>query len=208
VVAAIVGQLGQRERKALWQSAVERQPLAAIARDFQLSYMAAAQLVSRARRRAAVVGARLAGVFAVFQGARILRRVTAPLNAQVMAGIAAVPLIVIVLVPAIGAASTNRPGLARTISAPHSATVRFTHAGATSPHAGASSTSAQSAPSSSLPVGPTGTVPTLKPSVPAALGSTLSTVEGTVNQLSATTKTLPVPKLSAPPVPSLPSPHL
>jgi RNA polymerase sigma factor (sigma-70 family) len=205
VVAAIVGQLGQRERKALWQSAVERQPLAAIARDFKLSYMAAAQLVSRARRRAAVVGARLAGIFALFQGGRILRRITVPVNAQVVAGIAAVPLIVVVLVPAIGSASTTGRHLAPIISATRPSAAWSSHAGATSPHGVVSSTGAQSPPGASLSAAPAATVGTLKASVPPALGSTLSAVQGTVTQLSGKAKTLPAPSLSPLPAPSLPA---
>jgi RNA polymerase sigma factor (sigma-70 family) len=74
VVAAIFEQLRRRERQALWQSAVERRPLAAIAYDLRLSYMATAQLLHRARKHAAAVAARLAAIFGLWQLGRALRR--------------------------------------------------------------------------------------------------------------------------------------
>jgi RNA polymerase sigma-70 factor (ECF subfamily) len=74
VVAAIFEQLRRRERHALWQSAVERRPLAAIAYDLRLSYMATAQLLHRARKHAAAVAARLAAIFGLWQLGRALRR--------------------------------------------------------------------------------------------------------------------------------------
>jgi RNA polymerase sigma-70 factor (ECF subfamily) len=74
VVAAIFEQLRRRERQALWQSAVERRPLAAIAHDLRLSYMATAQLLHRARKHAAAVAARLAAIFGLWQLGRALRR--------------------------------------------------------------------------------------------------------------------------------------
>ncbi len=74
VVAAIFEQLRQRERQALWQSAVERRSLAAIASDLRLSYMATAQLLHRARRHAAMLAKRLAAIFGLLQLGRALRR--------------------------------------------------------------------------------------------------------------------------------------
>src|SRR5437667_8529707 len=52
MVDGIFKQLTQRERSVLWQSAVERRPLAEIADRLQLNYMAAGQVLSRARRHA------------------------------------------------------------------------------------------------------------------------------------------------------------
>jgi len=74
VVAAIFDQLRQRERQALWQSAVERRSLAAIASDLRLSYMATAQLLHRARQHAATLAKRLAAIFGLWQLGRALRR--------------------------------------------------------------------------------------------------------------------------------------
>lgn len=74
VVAAIFEQLRQRERQALWQSAVEQRPLAAIAHDLRLSHMATAQLLHRARKHAAMAATRLAAIFGLLQLGRALRR--------------------------------------------------------------------------------------------------------------------------------------
>src|SRR6266849_7357147 len=51
-VDIVFKQLSKRERQALWQSAVESRPLADIASGLRLSYMAAAQVLHRARRHA------------------------------------------------------------------------------------------------------------------------------------------------------------
>ena len=94
-VDVVFKQLSEREREALWQSAVESRPLADIASRLRLSYMAAAQVLHRARRHAVQAAARLAVVFGAFQLGR--RRAGAGLlvNAQRMAALAAVPLIAV-----------------------------------------------------------------------------------------------------------------
>jgi RNA polymerase sigma-70 factor (ECF subfamily) len=74
VVEEVLQQLGLRERQALWQSSVERRPVADIAGYLGVSYMAAAQLLHRARRRAVLVAAKLAAIFGVFQLGRAARR--------------------------------------------------------------------------------------------------------------------------------------
>ncbi len=126
VVAAIFEQLGQRERQALWQSAVERRSLAAIAGDLRLSYMATAQLLHRARRHAATLAKRLAAIFGLLQlgravrraslaGARLVALVRQPSMAGIslsahhvlaIAAIAAVPLVL----TAVQSSSSARPG--------------------------------------------------------------------------------------------------
>jgi RNA polymerase sigma factor (sigma-70 family) len=73
-VQAVLGQLRERERQALWQSAVEYRPIGEIGRYFGLSYVAAAQLLHRARRRASTVAARLAAIFGVLQLNRLGKR--------------------------------------------------------------------------------------------------------------------------------------
>src|SRR4029077_16406551 len=65
-VDIVFKQLSRRERQALWQSAVESRPLSDIASGLRLSYMAAAQVLHRARRRAVQVAARVAVVFGIF----------------------------------------------------------------------------------------------------------------------------------------------
>src|SRR4029077_20925571 len=74
LLMAVLRELGVRDRETLWQSAVERRPLAEIARSFDLSYTAAAQLLSRARRRALLVASRLAVILGrVHLGGRVRR---------------------------------------------------------------------------------------------------------------------------------------
>ena len=90
-------QLSGRERQALWQSAVESRPLADIASGLRLSYMAAAQVLHRARRHAVKAAGRVAVVFGIFQLGR-QRPGGGPLvTAQRIAAVAAVPLIAVSL---------------------------------------------------------------------------------------------------------------
>jgi hypothetical protein len=63
-------QLSKGERQALWQSAVESRPLADIASGLRLSYMAAAQVLHRARRHAVQAATRVALVFGIFHVGR------------------------------------------------------------------------------------------------------------------------------------------
>jgi RNA polymerase sigma-70 factor (ECF subfamily) len=94
-VDIVFKQLSRRERQALWQSAVESRPLADIASGLRLSYMAAAQVLHRARRHAVQAATRVAVVFGIFQLGR-QRSGVGPLGvAQRIAAVAAVPLIVV-----------------------------------------------------------------------------------------------------------------
>jgi len=99
-MAAIFEQLRTRERLALWQSAVERRSVAAIANDLRLSYMATAQLLHRARRHAAMLAKRLAAIFGLLQLGRLLRRATqgVSVGARQALAAAALPLVVVVVV--------------------------------------------------------------------------------------------------------------
>ena len=94
-VDIVFKQLSRRERQALWQSAVESRPLADIASGLRLSYMAAAQVLHRARRRAVQAAARVAVVFGIFQLGRQRSGVGPLAVAQRIAAVAAVPLIVV-----------------------------------------------------------------------------------------------------------------
>jgi len=88
--------LSERERLALWQSAVESRPLADIAGRLRLSYMAAAQVLHRARRHALQVAARVAVVFGIFNLGRQRPGGGSVLAAtRLAAAAAAVPLILI-----------------------------------------------------------------------------------------------------------------
>jgi RNA polymerase sigma-70 factor (ECF subfamily) len=93
-VDAVFKQLSRRERQALWQSAVESRPLADIAGRLRLSYMAAAQVLHRARRHAVEVAGRVAVVVGVFQWGR-QRLGGIGVVATRVAAVVAVPLIVV-----------------------------------------------------------------------------------------------------------------
>ncbi len=94
-VGIVFKQLSKRERQALWQSAVEARPLSDIAGRLRLSYMAAAQVLHRARRHAVAVAARVAVVLGVFQLARQRPSGGLTLAATRLAAVAAVPLIIV-----------------------------------------------------------------------------------------------------------------
>jgi RNA polymerase sigma-70 factor (ECF subfamily) len=95
-VGIVFKQLSKRERQALWQSAVESRPLADIASRLRLSYMAAAQVLHRARRRAHQAAQRVAVVFGIFRIGRHGPGAGPLVAAQRLATAAAVPLIVAV----------------------------------------------------------------------------------------------------------------
>jgi RNA polymerase sigma-70 factor (ECF subfamily) len=94
-VDVVFKQLSRRERQALWQSAVESRPLADIAIRLRLSYMAAAQVLHRARRHAVQAAARVAVVFGIFHLGRQRPGAGPLVVAQRLAAAAAVPLIVV-----------------------------------------------------------------------------------------------------------------
>jgi len=93
-ISVVFKQLSKRERQALWHSAVESRPVGDIAGRLRLSYMAAAQLLHRARRHAVQVAARVAVVFGIFQLGRQRPAGASALVARLVA-VAAVPLIVV-----------------------------------------------------------------------------------------------------------------
>ena len=97
LLLAVLRELGVRDREALWQSAVERRPLAEIARSFDLSYTAAAQLLSRARRRALLVASRLAVILGLAQLGRAVRRQNWAERGQLVASVV-VPVLVAAVV--------------------------------------------------------------------------------------------------------------
>jgi RNA polymerase sigma-70 factor, ECF subfamily len=93
-VSVVFKQLSKRERQALWHSAVESRPLADIAGRLRLSYMAAAQVLHRARRHAVQVAARVAVVLGIFHLGRQRPAGASALVARLVA-VTAVPLIVV-----------------------------------------------------------------------------------------------------------------
>jgi RNA polymerase sigma-70 factor (ECF subfamily) len=94
-VDVVFKQLSKRERLALWQSAVESRSLADIARRLKLSYMAAAQVLHRARRHASQAASRVAVVFGIFRLGRHQPGAGPLVVAQRVAAAVAVPLIVV-----------------------------------------------------------------------------------------------------------------
>lgn len=94
-VGIVFKQLSKRERQALWQSAVESRPLADIASGLRLSYMAAAQVLHRARRHAVQAAGRVAVVFGIFHFGRQRTGIGPLAVAQRLAAAVAVPLIVV-----------------------------------------------------------------------------------------------------------------
>jgi RNA polymerase sigma factor (sigma-70 family) len=105
-VDAILRQLRDRERQALWQSAVEHRPVAEIATYLGLSYMAAAQLLHRARQRASLVAAKLAAILGLLELDRLWRRARLGAEAHPLSVAVVMPLVVAGLV----AASSPRQG--------------------------------------------------------------------------------------------------
>ena len=122
-VDIVLKQLSKRERQALWQSAVESRPLADIAVRLQLSYMAAAQLLHRARRHAVQAATRVAVVFGIFQLGRQRPGAGVLATARRLAVVAAVPLIVVSMnasspVPQGASSSAVPPPLSQPSSSP------------------------------------------------------------------------------------------
>ncbi len=112
LLMTVLQQLGVRDREALWQSAVESRSLPEIARSFNLSYTAAAQLLSRARRRALLVAARLAVILGLAHLGRAFKRSNWARQGQQLAAVVVVPVMVAAVVVSssphaeIGAAAT------------------------------------------------------------------------------------------------------
>jgi RNA polymerase sigma-70 factor (ECF subfamily) len=117
LLMAVLEQLSIRDREALWLSAVERRPLADIARSFDLSYMAAAQLISRARRRALVLATRLAVILGLAWLGRAARRWNMAARGQQLAAAVVVPVMIAAVVVSssphaeISAAATSHAAL-------------------------------------------------------------------------------------------------
>ena len=109
-VDAIFRQLNERERTVLWQTAVESRPLAEVAQALHLTYMAAGQVVSRARRHASVLAAKVAAVFLAY------RLITRRLNPSSISGGTALGLVAVVV-----------PVVALTVQPSSSATAPLTH---------------------------------------------------------------------------------
>jgi RNA polymerase sigma-70 factor, ECF subfamily len=114
-VDGVLRQLSLRERRALWQSAVENRSLADIATGLQLSYSAAAQVVHRARQRAVRMAASgAAAIIMVLRFPRAVRRLLeriedsgSMLVAQRVLALAALPIVAAVTFPSSTAPGTS-----------------------------------------------------------------------------------------------------
>lgn len=198
-VQAVLAQLGERERQALWQSAVERRPLVEIAGYLGLSYVAAAQVVHRARKHALLVAGKIAVILGLV-GANASRRRALALNwAQSVAAMAIVPLVVAIATPSATARGADFPRL----PASHAAAITAVHhpVGISPAAATASSNQAAAASGGGLPSR------TLHSTVRSIADSTVGRIRQTIVELMS-----PLPQQVAIPVPaalpalSLPAP--
>ena len=98
LLQAVLQQMGVRERQALWRSAVEDLPVGEIARSFGVSYLAAAQLLHRARRQALVLATRLAVILGLAQLGQALRRSNPAVRGQQIAAVVVLPLAIAAIV--------------------------------------------------------------------------------------------------------------
>lgn len=192
LLEAVLQQLGPRERKALWQSAVEHRSIGEIAASLGISYMAAAQVLHRARKHATAIATRLAAILGL-AGANALRRRPRGLGlVQTLATLAIVPVVIAVATPS---SSGQAAGLS-----PRA----VTGARASHPTSVASTGGAQSSnPSSSDPN--QARLRSIRRSVVTTVHSLLGTVTETIQQL--TSVTVPsAPALSVPGTPTVPIP--
>jgi RNA polymerase sigma-70 factor (ECF subfamily) len=198
-VDAIFKQLSARERTVLWQTAVEHRSLAEIANSLHLNYMAAGQVVSRARRRASILAAKVAAIFLVFR--LITRRVNASPSGGV-AGWGLVAVVVPVVALSVQPSSSAIPPRAQLNAQPTTGASQ----GLAAPTGGASSqTKTLPLPAASgLPL----TLPTPSVSVPALpvpsdVGGLAGSATNTLNHVVGTLPSplpLPTPVLPTPPV--------
>jgi RNA polymerase sigma factor (sigma-70 family) len=113
LVGSVFKQLSSRERQALWDSAVESRPLADIADRLRLTYMAAAQVVHRARQHAAYVATRVAiALGAIGLGRQRARQESVWAISRLAAVAAVVPFAAVVIQSSSssGAPAAIRPG--------------------------------------------------------------------------------------------------
>jgi RNA polymerase sigma factor (sigma-70 family) len=170
LLAALL-QMDARDRQALWQSAVEQRPVAAISRSFGLTYVAAAQLLPCPPPRTSPA-TRLAVIPGLAQLGQAARRSNLAERSQQLAAFVAVPLVIVAVVassspqpPIAATASAQAPGLSPGASVGHRAPVVTIPApgGSTVPATGAVAmvVSVQAAP---IPVAPASVVVPKPPS--------------------------------------------
>jgi hypothetical protein len=190
-VGIVFKQLSTRERQALWHSAVESRPLADVAGRLRLSYMAAAQVLHRARRHAVAVAARVAVVVGVFQ----LVRQRPGAGSVLIARLAAAATVPVILVSLQSSSATSSPTAASpVIVTPVAGSTAVT---APKPASQALSSSAKGGPDVGAAAQPSGSTATLKLAT--------STVSRLLGSLPSAPPVLGAPTLPAS-VSALPSP--
>jgi RNA polymerase sigma-70 factor (ECF subfamily) len=195
---AVLSQLRVRERQALWQSAVEYRPIGEIGSYLGLSYVAAAQLLHRARRHASLVAARLAAIFGLLQVNRLGKRPGFSVELQPLAVALVMPLVVAGLV----VASSPQPASTRPFAAP----------GGIAVVASASGTAATNSSTTAVSAEPPGRLGLPAATPPAVVKQVQSTVNGLVtgalpapSQLIPTAVPVPAPSGLIPGPPSITS---
>src|SRR5438874_4872280 len=197
-VDSVFKQLTLKERQVLWQSAVESRPLADIAERLRLSYMAAAQVVHRARQHAAYVAARVAIVLGAL-GLGRQRSANGSLSASRVLAMAVLPLAAVVVIQT---SSSPSPGTGPPL--PGQSAIHPKDAGATTTTATGSAHDPAAPPSAGgvLPatsIAPTATIP---PEASSAVHSLTDQLRHAIGGLPGL-PTAPLPSPSVPPVPGV-----
>jgi RNA polymerase sigma-70 factor, ECF subfamily len=202
LVGSIFKRLSPLERQALWHSAVERRAVDDIAGRLQLSYMAAAQVISRARRHALQLAARVAIIFGVIRLSRSGRLSLSGVR------VAALPMIAVSIV----VLQTSVTPISSAGSGAHNdgATIQRSHASLLSGAGGSVSTMTPRPGGTLLPrsvtTDPSSTVGTAVNTVRQSLDAVTGHVNGALSGLGVavpvpTPPSLPNPKLPGPPLP-------
>ena len=192
-VDGIFKQLSQRERSVLWQSAVERRPLAEIANGLRLNYMAAGQVVSRARRHAFTLAMKVA---AIFVGLRVITRRVTAMPVKLVAA-AVVPVAAL----SVQSSSSTVAGQPPSFGGSGSSTVS-TYAAVSGARSSGTNAAAPRAAVPGLTVPGASPLVTIPPvPVPTATVGLPGSVTGTVSKVFP-----PLPSPPALPTPSLPPP--
>jgi RNA polymerase sigma-70 factor (ECF subfamily) len=201
-VTQLLSLLPPRERVALWQNSVEQRPVNEIAGALKLNYMAAAQVLSRARRHALSMATKVAAVLLGFRLWKALRTVPAPVVATRAVALLVIPAAVIATQS--GSFSRAGGGNASPATAVHAASGGGS-ARAASPASSGRKGSAAAGSETNI----TGSTPSLPGQVSHVLAPipNPSSVTQTVGGLVPTVKItpLPTPSVALPvPTPSLP----
>jgi RNA polymerase sigma factor (sigma-70 family) len=186
--------LATRERRVLWQSAVEERPLAEIASHLGLSYMAAAQFVHRARRRAFLIAAKLAAIVAFYRSWLSRPRPNGSVTLSALMVAAAVPIFVATAMPSVTPQAGAGPAARSSASSPQVAgPVQVSIANGLPAAAVSSGTSA---PTTDAPVGWAG-LPARLPTLPGyqLVNGELSRVEAQLTGALPAAPPLPPPGL-------------